>query len=57
MLRRSRDSVELIDVSAELPHLTRRPGLKKWKVCYSFNSLLESFGSNDAIIAWCQSRI
>ncbi|XP_074270461.1 uncharacterized protein LOC141594202 [Silene latifolia] len=32
ILRRCGDSVELIDVSSELPQLVRRPGLKKWKV-------------------------
>ncbi|XP_068637636.1 uncharacterized protein [Aristolochia californica] len=32
VLRRSRGSVELLDVSSELPQLARRPGLKKWKV-------------------------
>ncbi|KAM1074081.1 hypothetical protein EV1_018846 [Malus domestica] len=32
ILRRGGGSVELIDVSSELPHLVRRPGLKKWKV-------------------------
>ncbi|MCD7471915.1 hypothetical protein HAX54_012711 [Datura stramonium] len=32
VLRRCGGSVELIDVSSELPQLVRRPGLKKWKV-------------------------
>ncbi|GAB2283327.1 hypothetical protein Dimus_017844 [Dionaea muscipula] len=32
ILRRCGDSVELLDVSNELPQLTRRPGLIKWKV-------------------------
>ncbi|KAK1370949.1 tRNA (Cytosine(34)-C(5))-methyltransferase [Heracleum sosnowskyi] len=32
ILRKCGGSVELLDVSAELPHLIRRPGLKKWKV-------------------------
>ncbi|XP_039127311.1 RNA cytosine C(5)-methyltransferase NSUN2 [Dioscorea cayenensis subsp. rotundata] len=32
VLRRSGDSVELLDVSGELPELIRRPGLKTWKV-------------------------
>nr|GMC65935.1 tRNA (cytosine(34)-C(5))-methyltransferase-like isoform X1 [Ipomoea batatas] len=32
VLRRCGQSVELLDVSNELPHLIRRPGLKKWKV-------------------------
>ncbi|CAN6679716.1 unnamed protein product [Malus baccata var. baccata] len=32
ILRRGGGSVELIDVSSELPHLVRRPGLKKWKI-------------------------
>lgn len=32
ILRRCGDSVELLDVSDELPQLVRRPGLKKWKV-------------------------
>ncbi|XP_031491987.1 uncharacterized protein LOC116258757 isoform X1 [Nymphaea colorata] len=32
ILRRSGGSVELLDVSAELPQLIRRPGLKTWKV-------------------------
>lgn len=32
ILRRCGDSVELVDVSAELPQLIRRPGLKSWKV-------------------------
>lgn len=35
ILRRCGGSVELLDVSSELPQLVRRPGLKKWKVCYS----------------------
>lgn len=32
ILRRCEGSVELVDVSSELPQLVRRPGLKKWKV-------------------------
>ncbi|XP_020114632.1 tRNA (cytosine(34)-C(5))-methyltransferase-like isoform X2 [Ananas comosus] len=32
VLRRSRGSVELLDVSNELPELVRRPGLNTWKV-------------------------
>ncbi|KAL8265684.1 hypothetical protein R6Q59_003028 [Mikania micrantha] len=32
ILRRCGDSVELVDVSSELPQLIRRPGLKCWKV-------------------------
>nr|XP_043638974.1 RNA cytosine-C(5)-methyltransferase NSUN2-like [Erigeron canadensis] len=32
ILRRCGDSVELVDVSTELPQLVRRPGLKSWKV-------------------------
>ncbi|KAL8151918.1 hypothetical protein V2J09_021726, partial [Rumex salicifolius] len=32
ILRRCKDSVELVDVSTELPELVRRPGMKKWKV-------------------------
>ncbi|GAA0145806.1 RNA methyltransferase [Lithospermum erythrorhizon] len=32
VLRRCGGSVELVDVSAELPELVRRPGLKKWRV-------------------------
>ncbi|XP_027179876.1 tRNA (cytosine(34)-C(5))-methyltransferase-like [Coffea eugenioides] len=32
ILRRCKGSVELVDVSSELPQLVRRPGLKKWKV-------------------------
>lgn len=32
ILRKCGGSVELLDVSAELPNLIRRPGLKKWKV-------------------------
>ncbi|XP_058087072.1 uncharacterized protein LOC131234303 isoform X2 [Magnolia sinica] len=32
VLRRSGDAVELLDVSAELPQLVRRPGLRQWKV-------------------------
>lgn len=32
ILRRCGDSVDLVDVSGELPQLVRRPGLKKWKV-------------------------
>ncbi|KAL3527620.1 hypothetical protein ACH5RR_012276 [Cinchona calisaya] len=32
ILRRCKGSVELVDVSDELPQLVRRPGLKKWKV-------------------------
>lgn len=32
ILRRCGDSVELLDVSNELPQLARRPGLKKWKI-------------------------
>ncbi|KAJ1381984.1 hypothetical protein SESBI_44639 [Sesbania bispinosa] len=33
VLRRCGGSVELVDVSNELPQLIRRPGLKTWKVC------------------------
>lgn len=36
ILRKCGGSVELLDVSAELPNLIRRPGLKKWKVCLYF---------------------
>ncbi|XP_071692152.1 uncharacterized protein [Rutidosis leptorrhynchoides] len=32
ILRRCGESVELVDVSTELPQLLRRPGLKSWKV-------------------------
>ncbi|KAI3814028.1 hypothetical protein L1987_18770 [Smallanthus sonchifolius] len=32
ILRRCGDSVQLVDVSSELPQLIRRPGLKSWKV-------------------------
>ncbi|KAI4317290.1 hypothetical protein L6164_025171 [Bauhinia variegata] len=32
ILRRCCGSVELVDVSSELPELIRRPGLKRWKV-------------------------
>ncbi|XP_062099920.1 uncharacterized protein LOC133805778 [Humulus lupulus] len=32
ILRKCEESVELLDVSNELPQLVRRPGLKKWKV-------------------------
>ncbi|XP_050371787.1 uncharacterized protein LOC126789672 [Argentina anserina] len=32
ILRKCGGSVELVDVSSELPQLVRRPGLKKWKV-------------------------
>ncbi|KAL3355377.1 hypothetical protein AABB24_019446 [Solanum stoloniferum] len=32
ILRRCGESVELVDVSSEVPQLVRRPGLKKWKV-------------------------
>ncbi|KAM7529315.1 hypothetical protein LguiB_032725 [Lonicera macranthoides] len=32
ILRRCEGSIELLDVSTELPQLVRRPGLKKWKV-------------------------
>ncbi|KAL8109130.1 hypothetical protein AgCh_025280 [Apium graveolens] len=32
ILRKCGGSVELLDVSAELPNLIRRPGLKKWKI-------------------------
>lgn len=32
LLRKSGGSLELVDVSNELPQLVRRPGLKKWKV-------------------------
>ncbi|KAL0543244.1 hypothetical protein IC582_018334 [Cucumis melo] len=32
LLRKSGGSLELIDVSNELPQLVRRPGLKKWRV-------------------------
>ncbi|KAL5753394.1 hypothetical protein ACOSQ2_023901 [Xanthoceras sorbifolium] len=32
ILRKCQGSVELVDVSSELPQLVRRPGLRKWKV-------------------------
>ncbi|KAL3630209.1 hypothetical protein CASFOL_023193 [Castilleja foliolosa] len=32
VLRRCGGSIELVDVSTQLPQLVRRPGLKKWKV-------------------------
>ena len=34
ILRRCGDSVELLDVSNELPELARRPGLSTWKVIH-----------------------
>lgn len=37
ILRRCGDSVELVDVSSELPQLVRRPGLQKWKVRDKFS--------------------
>lgn len=36
ILRRCEGSIELVDVSSELPQLIRRPGLKKWKVSNKF---------------------
>ncbi|XP_065874383.1 uncharacterized protein [Euphorbia lathyris] len=33
ILRKCEGSVELVDVSSDLPQLLRRPGLRKWKVC------------------------
>ena len=42
ILRRCGGSVELVDVSNELPQLVRRSGLKKWKVRY-FIFFFESF--------------
>ncbi|XP_027335289.1 tRNA (cytosine(34)-C(5))-methyltransferase-like isoform X2 [Abrus precatorius] len=33
VLRRCGGSIELVDVSSELPQLIRRPGLMRWKVC------------------------
>ncbi|TKY47672.1 tRNA (cytosine(34)-C(5))-methyltransferase [Spatholobus suberectus] len=33
VLRRCGGSIELVDVSSELPQLIHRPGLKRWKVC------------------------
>nr|KYP75779.1 tRNA (cytosine-5-)-methyltransferase NSUN2 [Cajanus cajan] len=33
VLRRCAGSIELVDVSSQLPQLIRRPGLKRWKVC------------------------
>lgn len=35
VLRRCGGTVELVDVSTELPQLARRPGLKTWKVSIS----------------------
>ncbi|XP_004502409.1 uncharacterized protein [Cicer arietinum] len=40
VLRRCGGSVELVDVSSELPQLIRRPGLKRWKVCDKGKSLV-----------------
>ncbi|PNY10822.1 tRNA (cytosine(34)-C(5))-methyltransferase-like protein [Trifolium pratense] len=40
LLRRCEGSVELVDVSSELPQLIRRPGLKRWKVCDKGESLV-----------------
>ncbi|TVU05454.1 hypothetical protein EJB05_48618, partial [Eragrostis curvula] len=41
LLRRSGNSVELLDVSNELPGLVRRPGLITWKVSvYKYNPLI-----------------
>ncbi|KAF8012244.1 hypothetical protein BT93_I0394 [Corymbia citriodora subsp. variegata] len=37
ILRRCGASVELVDVSRELPRLVRRPGLRKWKVRDKFS--------------------
>lgn len=34
ILRKCGGSLELVDVSGELPQLVRRPGIKKWKVSY-----------------------
>lgn len=35
VLRRCKGTVELVDVSTELPQLARRPGIKKWRVSTS----------------------
>lgn len=44
ILRKCGGSIELVDVSSELPQLVRRPGLKKWKVsCYGFRFYLGTF--------------
>lgn len=34
ILRKCEGSVELVDVSNEVPQLIRRPGLRKWKVSH-----------------------
>ncbi|XP_068474343.1 uncharacterized protein [Phaseolus vulgaris] len=33
VLRRCEGSIELVDVSSQCPQLTRRPGLRRWRVC------------------------
>lgn len=50
ILRRCGGSVELVDVSHELPQLIRRPGLKKWKACVflvNFFVELPNLNNND----------
>lgn len=43
ILRRCGDSVELLDVSNELPELARRPGLNTWKVCIHVTKTMRIF--------------
>lgn len=51
ILRRCGDSVELVDVSRELPQLVRRPGLRTWKVrCCNQNYLFAFFSCRICIL-------
>lgn len=43
MLNRANGSLELVDVSHELPLLKRRPGLSSWKVFTKEGQVVEKF--------------
>ena len=48
VLRRSEGALQLLDVSAQLPHLQRVPGLHKWLVKGAGSGLLSSWGEAEA---------
>ena len=48
VLRRSEGALHLLDVSAQLPHLKRVPGLQNWLVKGSGEGFLSSWGEAES---------
>jgi len=57
ILRRCGDSVELLNVSNELPELARRPGLSTWKVIHVSKTIHIKYIMLSFMIKCCEPRV